>query len=314
MGLNLATMPAATELSAFATTIGDCGPVAVEGGRTKWGVGGEPAAHTRLVRAPEGVVDHVPEEMTVRVLAGTRVTELHGALAAAGQRTVLPDPPGATVGGVLAVGWSDVHRLGRGPVRDTLLQATYVSAEGRLVTVGGPTVKNVTGFDVCRLLVGSLGTLGLLGEVILRTVPLPRAEVWLGGEGSPLALTAELYRPSALLWDGTRCWVHLEGHRADVESQRRRAASLGVGEEISGPPELPGHRWSLSPAAALAVGAGDTGGHVIEVGVGIVHAHRPPPAAPVDPVVTDLHRRLADNFDPHRRLNPGRDPLWGGRG
>ena len=87
-------------------------------------------------------------------------------------------PPGGTVGGALAVGRCGIRRLGDGPVRDTLLQARYVSAAGEVVKAGGPTVKNVSGFDLCRLLVGSQGTLGFLGEVILRTRPRPAASQW----------------------------------------------------------------------------------------------------------------------------------------
>src|SRR5207237_3236629 len=97
------------------------------------------------------------------------------ALGEHGQCVALPPHEGATVGGVLAVGRSGLRRLRFGPVRDTLLEARYVSAEGRLVKAGGPTVKNVSGFDLCRLLVGSLGTLGLLGAVVLRCRPRPAA-------------------------------------------------------------------------------------------------------------------------------------------
>ena len=64
------------------------------------------------------------------------------------------------MGGALAVGRSGIRRLGYGPVRDTLLQARYVSPTGEIVKAGGPTVKNVSGFDLCRLLVGSQGPWG----------------------------------------------------------------------------------------------------------------------------------------------------------
>jgi len=96
----------------------------------------------------------------VRLGAGTTMSELDDTLAAKGQTTVLEGAPDATVGGVLAVGHSGLRRRRVGPVRDALLQVRYVSAEGRLITAGGPTVKNVTGYDLCRLMVGSLGTLG----------------------------------------------------------------------------------------------------------------------------------------------------------
>ena len=125
----------------------------------------------RAVGAPVGIDWIQPAEMTVSVGAGTPVDELDVALAEHGQRVALP--PGGTVGGALAVGRSGIRRLGDGPSRDAVLQVRYVSAAGEIVKGGGPTVKNVSGFDLPRLLVGSRGTLGFLGDVILRTRPRP---------------------------------------------------------------------------------------------------------------------------------------------
>lgn len=311
-------------LDAFVEEVGAVGPVAVEGGRTTWTVGGEPHPDARLVRAPVGVREHIPAEMTVRVGAGTTVEELHAALATHGQTTVLDGAPGATVGGVLAVGRSGLRRLRHGPVRDALLEARYVSAEGRLIVAGGPTVKNVTGYDLCRLLVGSLGTLGLLGEVVLRTRPIPEAQQWVGGEAEPEDVMRALYRPSAVLWDGTTVWALLEGYAVDVRDQQAVAVRLGL-RDADGPPQLPPHRWSV-PAAevrATVTSAIASGAHVVaEVGVGLVHADRPtPPSVGAGAgqdggahessadLVAELHRRLKAEFDPTGRLNPGRDPL-----
>jgi glycolate oxidase FAD binding subunit len=304
----------------FAAQVGPAGagPVVAVGGRTQWAVGGavDPSAGAREVRAPAGVVTVEAADMTVRVRAGTTVADLDDALAEVGQTVAVPVWPGATVGGVLAVGHSGLRRLGWGPVRDTVLEVRYVSAEGTVVKAGGPTVKNVSGFDLCRLLVGSLGTLGLLAEVVLRTRPLPAVERWLAGEADPFALLPRLHRPASVLWDGTTTWVLLDGHPADVEAQARLAADAGL-SDAAGRPDLPPHRWSLRPSelAALAVaprpgGAGPDGGRfVAEVGVGVVHRHTPPPPPAVDPAVAALHRRLKDLFDPTGRLAPGRDPL-----
>ena len=120
-------------------------------------------------------------------------------------------------------GTAAVRRLGWGPVRDTVLQVRYVSAAGEVVKAGGPTVKNVSGFDLCRLLVGSRGTLGFIADVILRTRPRPMAEQWFTSERDPWALLGELYRPTSVLWNGTTTWVLLEGHPADVEQRPRRS-------------------------------------------------------------------------------------------
>ena len=299
-----------TAAEAFAAEVGpaEAGPVAAEGGRTQWTAGVvdlDAADAARPVRAPAGVVAVEAADMTVRAGAGTLVTDLDAALDEVGQAVALPSWPGATVGGVLAVGHSGLRRLGWGPVRDTLLEVRYVSAEGRAIKAGGPTVKNVSGFDLCRLLVGSLGTLGLLAEVVLRTRPAPAAERWLAGEVDPFALLRRLHRPAAVLWDGTTTWVLLDGHPADVEAE---AAVAGL-PDAPGPPDLPAHRWSLRPSELAGLAGDGSGPFVAEVGVGVVHRSSPAPGRPVDAAVAGLHRRLKSVFDPTGRLGPGRDPL-----
>lgn len=300
-------------LEAMAAAVGAEGPVAAVGGRTAWAVGGAPPGDdVRLVHAPVGVVAHVPAEMTVRVGAGTTVADLHAALAEAGQTTVLPGAsvPGATVGGVLAVGRDGLGRVGRGRLRDALLEARYVSAEGRVVKAGGPTVKNVSGYDLCRLLVGSLGALGLLGEVVLRTRPVPPCSRWFAGEGADLAaVRAALYRPAAVLWDGATTWVWLEGHDADVDAEGTVLAGLGLAP-VAGPPALPAHRAALGPDGldGLAGLSGAGGGFVAEVGVAVVHVTESAPAPELPAPVIDLAGRIKAALDPAGRLNPGRDP------
>lgn len=298
-------------LDAFAALVGSDGPVCVVGGRTQWDVGGTPRAGTRSVVAPSGVVSHQPAEMIVRVRAGTTVTALNQILAEAGQMVPLdPVSPQATVGGVLAVGQSGWRRLRYGPVRDTVLQVRFVSAAGELVTAGGPVVKNVTGFDLCRLLVGSLGTLGLMAEVVLRCYPVPAASRWLRSQSAdPFAVLRSLYRPSSVLWDGSHVWVLLEGHPADVSAQADRLGPAFV--EVDAPPVPPaGGRVSVPPGDLRRLASG---GWLAQVGVGVVQTSDPaavaaalgqawPPA--LTPRVAELHRDLKRRFDPTGRLNP----------
>lgn len=293
--------PFCEPLHALADEVGSCDPVVPVGGRTQWDVGGLPDPRAREVTAPSGILEYEPAEMTIRCLAGTTLAELSAVLASSGQMVTLelPHDEGATVGGLLSVGRSGIKRLGYGPIRDLLLQVVFVNADGELVRSGGPTVKNVSGFDLCRLMVGSLGTLGVIGEVILRCSPKPVVSQWFSGEADPFELLARLYRPVSILWDGSQVWLCLEGHPADVESQ----AALALLEPCPSPPLLPcGGRLSLRPSELKTL----TGEFVAEVGVGVVHSSSPAPSAALEARSLALCKEIKRRFDPLGRLNPGR--------
>ena len=200
-------------VAAFADEVGSDDPVTITG----LGSRGGPVPAVRAVSAPSGIDWIQPAEMTIGCGAGTPVDEVDAALAEHGQCVAIPSS--GTIGGALAVGRSGVRRLGWGPMRDTVLQARYVSAAGEVVKAGGPTVKNVSGFDLCRLLVGSHGTLGFLADVILRTRPLPVGERWFTSERDPWELLGDLYRPTSVLWNGRTTWVLLDGHADDLATQ-----------------------------------------------------------------------------------------------
>lgn len=296
-------------LLGFGEEVGADGPVAVAGARTRWTAGGALADDTRVVAAPAGIVAHNPGEMTVRVRAGTPVADLHAELAGSGQRTALPDR-GGTVGGAIAVGEDDVRVAGVGRVRDALLQVRYVTADGAVATGGGPTVKNVSGYDLPRLLVGSLGTLGLVGEVLLRTNPVPTRSTWVAADDvDPLRVADALYHPAAVLWDRARTWVLLEGHPPDVDHERDVLATHGDFESVDGPPQLPPHRWALARTALHDLPDDlDDAEVVVSVWTGTVFASRTQPSDPRDEALVALAGRVKDAFDPDGRFAPGRDP------
>ena len=118
-----------------------------------------------------------------------------------------------------------------------------MSSRGELIRAGAPLVKNVTGFDLCRLLVGSLGTLAVLAEVVLRCRPRPETEQWWVGEPEdPFALEASLHQPLSVLWDGAG---HMGGAVRGTRRRRRPAPDRAR-------PRLPAGRGSTSPARAGA--------------------------------------------------------------
>ena len=124
-----------------------------------------------------GVIDHVPADLTVTVAAGTPLADLRAALGRAGQFIAL-DPPHAreaTVGGVIAANSNGFWRARHGGVRDLLIGTQIALADGTVVRAGGRVVKNVAGYDLDKLLVGSFGTLGVILEATFKVLPVPPA-------------------------------------------------------------------------------------------------------------------------------------------
>lgn len=303
MGLNLDT---------FAADVGpeESGPVWVRGHQTRRAVPGD----MRTVMAPSGIALLRADEMIVECGAGTSIDELQEALGRVGQYANLPVSASGsgTVGGALSMGHSDVRRLGRGAVRDVVLRARFVAHDGTVVTAGGPTVKNVSGFDLCRLLVGSRGTLGFFGEVLLRTRPLPEASTWWSAELEDARAVEDLlevlYRPAAVLWNGHEVLICLEGHRTDIAAavtEVQRSSGLALAE--STPVDLRpfAHRWSVPARAAVAVVQADPSRCWAEIGVGTVHHVVAQPARRRAEAAVAIEERLLEKFDPQGRLNPG---------
>ncbi len=299
----------ADAVATFAESLGPEGPFAIEGGRTRWDRGGPLTTGTPVVSGPSGILSYEPADMIVRVLCGTGVAELHQELRTAGQRTALPER-GGTVGGALAVGEDDLSSPGLGTVRAALLQCTTISADGQLVTGGGPTVKNVSGYDLPKLMVGSLGTLGPLIEVLLRTVPEPPAMGWWCAEDADtMGLRKALYRPTALCTNGTTTWVHLRGHAVDVAAQERLLSAFGAFSEVPSGPLLPPWRWATPRSEVDRWVTGRVGDGVACLLTGRLWRTVRQPELPTDPNVSALHDRMRTLFDPTGRFNPGRDAL-----
>jgi glycolate oxidase FAD binding subunit len=154
------------------------------------------------------------------------------------------------------------------------LEVRFVTADGRLVKGGGPTVKNVSGFDIPRLLVGSFGTIGVLVQVILRCQPVPDVVEWSATDDDPFEVRRRTYRPSCIAWDGERTHVLIEGVAADVASERQAAGAEPVAAAPQSPEGPHRGRIAISPAGirGLTPELADTGVRwLAEIGVGTVH-------------------------------------------
>jgi len=186
-----------------------------------------------------GIVDYAPQELVMTARAGTSMAEVQSALDTAGQmlafeppdwRALLgqphgPNDPPGTLGGLVACNLAGSRRIAAGAARDHVLGVAGVSGRGEAFKSGGRVVKNVTGFDLSKLLTGSMGTLAALTELSLKTVPRP--------ETSATVLVLGLDEASA------------------VQAMTR---ALGSSHEVSGAAHLPVAMTARSAVAAIAGG------------------------------------------------------------
>ncbi|MDZ5461327.1 glycolate oxidase subunit GlcE [Azohydromonas lata] len=216
------------------------GAFEIRGHGSKRFYGELPRGEVLDTRVLTGISSYEPTELVVTVRAGTPLQELEAALAAQGQYLAF-EPPRfqgeggtGTVGGMVAAGLAGPSRAAVGSVRDYVLGATMLTGKGEVVSFGGQVMKNVAGYDVARMLAGSMGFLGLICEVSLKVLPMPvatrtlrfavdqaqalkRLNAW---GGQPLPVNASAW------WNNTLV-VRLSGARAAVD-----AATAGLGGEV----------------------------------------------------------------------------------
>jgi glycolate oxidase FAD binding subunit len=170
------------------------------GGSTALGLGLPPSLPGKAVGSRQlcRVIDYPARDMTITVQAGIRVADLQKLLATENQRLPIdvPQADRATLGGILATNTSGPRRYGFGTLRDYVIGISVVNDEGHEVKAGGRVVKNVAGYDLCKLYVGSLGTLGIITQVTLKLRPRPEDQVLLivaSPEGNLDALLDQLH-------------------------------------------------------------------------------------------------------------------------
>ena len=186
-------------------------PLRIRGAGSKDFYGNQLEGQLLETAALSGISSYEPSELVVTVRAGTPLAALEAELQSCGQ--CLPfEPPrfggAATVGGMVAAGLSGPARASAGAVRDYVLGLGLINGQAQLLTFGGQVMKNVAGYDVSRLVTGSLGTLGLITEVSLKVLPVVPAEATLKFELSQIEalqrLNAWCGRPLPL---NASCWV-----------------------------------------------------------------------------------------------------------
>jgi glycolate oxidase FAD binding subunit len=189
--------PANTEELAAILRYANAQSLAVEptGGRTKLTWGSRVTSRLQLsTQKLFGIREHVWQDMTATVAAGTSWSAMQRELARHNQRVALDPvfPDRATVGGVIATNDSGVLRRRYGSLRDLVLGMTIVLADGTIARSGGKVVKNVAGYDLPKLLTGSFGTLGIITEVTFRLHPLPAATLSLTARSASITQLADL--------------------------------------------------------------------------------------------------------------------------
>lgn len=217
---------------AIAGALGAGEPVEIAGGGSKRGLGRPmQTAHTLDLSRLAGIRDYVPSELVLTAGAGTPLAEIERALAAEGQmpafeppdwRRLLGDGGEPTLGGALACNLAGPRRFKAGAARDHFLAFRAVSGRGEIFKAGGKVVKNVTGYDLPKLLAGSYGTLAALEEVTVKVLPQPETEAT----------------------------VMLAG-LTPAEAMRAMAAALGSPHEVSGAAYLPKGGAGVSPRSVL---------------------------------------------------------------
>ncbi len=161
-------------------------PLRIRGGGTKDWYGQRLEGDILDTRDFTGIVDYEPTELVITARCGTPLADIEAALAQQGQMLAFEPPhfgSGATLGGAIAAGLSGPRRVSAGAVRDFVLGCKLLDGKGDVLSFGGQVMKNVAGYDVSRLLAGSLGTLGLLLEVSIKVLPRAPREATLVFEG-----------------------------------------------------------------------------------------------------------------------------------
>jgi glycolate oxidase FAD binding subunit len=218
-------------------------PLCIQGNGSKSFYGRTARGEPLRVADHRGIVAYEPGELTITVRCGTRVKDVESVLASENQMLAFEPPrhtDDATMGGILACGFSGPRRMHAGSVRDSLLGLSCISGEGRTLRLGGAVMKNVAGFDAFRLMVGAMGTLAVMLDATFKV--LPRSECHdtrvfeCDADQAIAMMNAWASRPipvSATAWHDGRLYARLEGTAEAVAGAQRELGGDGL-DDASG--------------------------------------------------------------------------------
>jgi glycolate oxidase FAD binding subunit len=266
-------MRPATEAELAEAVAGAAGPLLVRGGGTR--TIGHAVGEVLETSGLSGVELYEPGALTLVVRSGTLLVEVDRVLAAERQRLAFEVPDlrkvlgrdgASTIGGVVAANASGPRRVQAGAARDALLGVRFVDGAGTVIKNGGRVMKNVTGYDLVKLLAGSRGALGVLTEVSLKVQAVPEAEATLviealGDEAGLACLRRALGSPydiSGAARHSGRSLVRLEGMAGSVNYRVRQLSALVGGEVTLAEDEASARLWrEVRDVAPLAGKAGE---------------------------------------------------------
>jgi glycolate oxidase FAD binding subunit len=216
--------------------------IVIRGGGTKDFYGGTSSGNVLETSDYQGILEHEPTELVLRARAGTPLRAVEAALLDRGQMLGFEPPhfgAAATLGGAVAAGLSGPRRACAGSVRDFVLGVRIIDGRGDDLAFGGKVMKNVAGYDVSRLMVGAMGTLGVLLDVSLKVLPRPERELTLRFDLDQRTAIERLnawagrpYPISATCHEGNTLTVRLSGTAAGVEAIARRLGGTQVGDAV----------------------------------------------------------------------------------
>lgn len=322
-------------------------PLCIQGNGSKRFYGNTCSASPLTTSGHQGIISYQPEELVVTARAGTSIREIQATLAEKGQVLAFEPPdfaPGGTLGGMIAAGFSGPARPWRGSLRDALLGISLINGKGESLKLGGEVIKNVAGYDASRLMAGAFGSLGLIVEASVRTIPAPEMTVTRAISMDAASGLLEMQRigrsplpVSGAAWHQGTTYLRFSGNSAGVQAAIAQIGGKTIennefwdtlnNHQLTFFRDQPVWRLSLPPATAHLDLPGDQlidwGGaqrwliadeHDASIpaiasnngGHAVIFRGGEPRPQTLPDSLARLHQNLKNAFDPQRIFNPER--------